>query len=65
MNIANVTIELAYSNNYTDPIEASFNFAISAKSCFNGFEAQIGNKIMKGIVKEKEEAKKEYKEGIQ
>ncbi len=38
-------------------IEAEFYFAISSDSCFDGFEAIIGQKIIKGNIKEKEEAK--------
>lgn len=64
-NIANIQIELYYHNNISKPIEASFYFAISCQSCFNDFEAQIGEKIMKGQIKEKEEAKQEYEKGIQ
>ena len=38
--------------------------SITNESCFYDFEAQIDDRIIKGEIKEKEEAKKEYESNI-
>jgi len=59
-SIATVECELDYVNDTNQVMEAIFYFSISADSCFDNFEAIIGTKVFKGIIKEKEEAKEEY-----
>ena len=59
-SIANVKLEQTYFNESNVPIETEFLFAISDDICFDSFEAHFDDKIVEGIIKEKEEAKKEY-----
>lgn len=46
-------------------IEAEYFFPISLKDCFDSFSAEFDNKIIKGVIKEKEEARKEYEDNKQ
>lgn len=46
-------------------IEAKYVFPLDENSTVCGFEAHINNKIIKGVVKEKEHAKREYREAIE
>lgn len=46
------------------PIEAKYVFPLDDSSTICGFEAYINNKLIKGVVKEKEHAKREYREAI-
>lgn len=45
-------------------LETEYFFPISIDACYDGFKARVGDKIIEGLVKEKEQAKKEYKETI-
>ncbi|KRX05201.1 hypothetical protein PPERSA_06835 [Pseudocohnilembus persalinus] len=59
-----ITISLIYENNYESKLlDSSFCFSIPADACFDEFTAQIGDKIVKGDIKEKQQAQKDYDEG--
>ena len=59
-NVAKVTLTQIYENPLEKLIETIYMFPISDKYCFVSLEAQVGEKKIKGVIKEKEEAKKEY-----
>ncbi|CAF4052927.1 unnamed protein product, partial [Adineta steineri] len=67
--IVDVTVEVVlyqvYYNMSSTPIEAKYVFPLDENSTVCGFEAHINNKIIKGVVKEKEQAKQEYREAIE
>ncbi len=63
-SIANVTLSLEYFNDSDKILNTNFFFAMSPHACFDGLKAIIGDKEIKGLVKQKEEAKKEYEEGL-
>lgn len=54
------TIEQVFVNERKNPLEISYTFPITETATVTGFKVQVGEKIMHGICKEKEEAKKEY-----
>ena len=54
-----------YHNTSAVPIEAKYVFPLDENCSVCGFEAHINNKIIKGVVKEKEQAKREYREAIE
>ncbi|CAF4077169.1 unnamed protein product [Rotaria sp. Silwood2] len=66
--IIDVTVEVVlyqvYYNMSSIPIEAKYVFPLDENSTVCGFEAHINNKVIKGVVKEKEQAKQEYREAI-
>ncbi|GBB90883.1 hypothetical protein RclHR1_00180021 [Rhizophagus clarus] len=64
--IAEVTISQTYKNIEKDTIEALYKFPIYEAAAICGFEAEIdGQRKVKGIVKESQEAAKEYTEAVQ
>ncbi|CAF3317195.1 unnamed protein product [Rotaria socialis] len=67
--IVDATVEVVlyqvYHNTSSTPIEAKYVFPLDENSTVCGFEAHINNKIIKGVVKEKEQAKQEYREAIE
>ncbi|CAF4385876.1 unnamed protein product, partial [Rotaria sp. Silwood2] len=67
--IVDATVEVilyqVYHNTNSTPIEAKYVFPLDENSTVCGFEAHINNKVIKGVVKEKEQAKQEYREAIE
>ena len=53
-----------YTNDTEAVLEVTYTFPISATATVTGFTAQIGDKIIKGKVKAKEEARKEYEKAM-
>ncbi|KAJ6250172.1 von willebrand factor a domain-containing protein 5a [Anaeramoeba flamelloides] len=53
-----------YQNNETVPIETVFVFPLDSKSAVNHFEVFLDGKKIKGVVKEKKQAKEEYENAI-
>lgn len=62
-NIAEFTIYQLYENNET-PAEIFYKFPTPAGASVYHFQATIDDKVVKTVIKEKEEAKKEYNEAI-
>ncbi|CAF1244398.1 unnamed protein product, partial [Didymodactylos carnosus] len=62
---AEVVLYQLYHNNSSQAIEAKYVFPLDEHSTVCGFEAHINNKVIVGVVKEKEQAKKEYREAIE
>ncbi|CAG8751245.1 4792_t:CDS:2, partial [Gigaspora rosea] len=64
LNLA--TVCQTYKNVENDTIEAIYKFPLHEAAAVHGFEAEIdGNRIIKGIIKEAEQAVKEYDEAVQ
>ncbi|KAH3743619.1 protein mono-ADP-ribosyltransferase PARP4 [Pelomyxa schiedti] len=62
--VGEVVILQEFHNTSATPIEAKYVFPLDEKSAVVGFEAFINHKHVIGVVKEKEQAHKEYKEAI-
>ena len=56
------TITQVYENNCDKLLDTTFMFPINDRACFANFEAEVGEKKIKGVVKEKEQAKTEFQE---
>ncbi|CAF3639751.1 unnamed protein product [Rotaria sp. Silwood1] len=67
--LVNVTAEVVlyqvYHNTDSIPIEAKYVFPFDENSSVCGFEVLINNIIIKCVVKEKEQTKREYREAIE
>ncbi len=63
--IGQVTIYQEYENTGTSTIEARYVFPLSDTACVCGFEAFINEKHLVGVCKEKQQARREYKEAIE
>ncbi len=57
-------IEQTYLNNTKDVLEVGYTFPIVETATVVGFEIHVGDKVLKGVCKEKEEAKKEYTQNL-
>ena len=62
--IGEIIVFQHYKNEGNSPIEAKYVFPLDEMSSVCGFEAFINGKHIIGTVKEKEQARKEYKEAI-
>ncbi|CAF1432983.1 unnamed protein product [Didymodactylos carnosus] len=62
---AEVVLYQLYHNNSSRPIEAKYVFPLDEHSTVCAFEAYINNKVIVGVVKEKEQARKEYRQAIE
>lgn len=60
--IADVTVTQTYVNDGTDRLEATYVFPGSNNSAVYGMTMVIGNRRIKGIIKEKEAARETYEE---
>ncbi|XP_051760823.1 LOW QUALITY PROTEIN: protein mono-ADP-ribosyltransferase PARP4-like [Ctenopharyngodon idella] len=63
--LCQVIIFQTYTNNSAVPIEAKYVFPLEETAAVCGFEAFINGKHVIGKVKEKEQARKEYKQAIE
>ena len=63
--IAEVTVKQTFVNHGKEPIEAAYVFPGSSKSAVYGMQMKIGDRVIQAVVKEKEEAKKEFKSNKQ
>lgn len=57
-------IEQTFKNDTNNVLEVGYTFPIVETATVIGFEINVGDKILKGKCKEKEEAKKEYQRNI-
>ena len=57
-------IEQTFKNDTKNVLEVGYTFPIVETATVIGFEINVGDKILKGKCKEKEEAKKEYQRNI-
>lgn len=60
--IADTYVTQVYENNGAKPINATYVFPASTKVSVHGMTMQIGDKIIKAQIKEKEEAKQEFEQ---
>uniref|UniRef100_A0A8C8EL23 Poly [ADP-ribose] polymerase n=1 Tax=Oncorhynchus tshawytscha TaxID=74940 RepID=A0A8C8EL23_ONCTS len=63
--LSQVIIFQTYTNQSTVPIEAKYVFPLDDSAAVCGFEAFINGKHVMGQVKEKQQARKEYKQAIE
>lgn len=61
-NVARIQLTQQYQNLCHNFLEAEYFFPVRTQACFSEFRAEFDGKIVRGVVKEKEEAQQEYKE---
>jgi hypothetical protein len=62
--IAQVTVTQVFRNTFTDPIEAVYTFPLDGGSVVSHFEMQVGERTLRGIVKERGAARREYQQAL-
>jgi len=63
-NVSRVLYTQEFYNDDAVNLEVEFFFPISPEACFDSFEAKFKDTVIKGVVKEKEQAKEEYKQEV-
>ena len=63
-SIARVTLTQVYVNRANDAVNTEYTFPINDLGIFDNFEAVFEDRTVKGVIKKKEVAKKEFKEGV-
>jgi len=63
-NVARVYYTQVYYNDSNSLFETEFFFPISTDACFDSFEAKFQDTVIKGVIKEKQEAKELYQEAL-
>ncbi|NIA14545.1 MAG: VWA domain-containing protein [Nitrospiraceae bacterium] len=58
--IARVTLTQRFSNPYEEPIEAVYTFPMSDRAAVDSMTMTIGDRVIKGLIKEREEARRIY-----
>jgi len=63
--IARVTLTQQFENPYQEPIEAVYRFPMSDRGAVDRMTMTIGERVIKGVIKEREEARRIYEEAKQ
>ena len=62
--VAHVTLEQKFTNPFTEALEATYIFPMSGGAAVSAFELHVGKRVIKGIVKERGEARATYQKAI-
>jgi Ca-activated chloride channel family protein len=60
--VARVTVTQEFGNPYTEPIEAVYTFPMSDRAAVDAMTMTIGDRIIKGVIKKREEARQIYED---
>ncbi len=64
-NISRVEVTQSFENPFTEPLEAIYVFPLPDESAVDQMEIKIGDRIIKGNIKKREEAKQIYEQAKQ
>ncbi|MCC6153636.1 MAG: VWA domain-containing protein, partial [Candidatus Hydrogenedentes bacterium] len=60
--VARVTLTQRFGNPYSEPIEAVYTFPMSDRAAVDTMLMKVGNRVIRGNIKEREEAQKIYQQ---
>jgi Ca-activated chloride channel family protein len=63
--VAEVTIEQKFGNPFSETIEAVYVFPLAGGSAVSRFEIQIGERVVRGRMEERAEARRQYADALQ
>jgi Ca-activated chloride channel family protein len=63
--IAEITMQQTFQNLFEEALEAVYIFPLSGSAAVTRFELKVGSRTVKGIVKEREEAKRDYQRALE
>ncbi|MBD3287094.1 VWA domain-containing protein, partial [candidate division WOR-3 bacterium] len=63
--IARVNVTQHFTNPYEDPIEAVYVFPLPENAAVDGMTMKIGDKVIKGVIKKREEAREIYEAAVE
>ena len=64
-NVSRVEVVQRFTNPYNTPLEATYQFPLPDESAVDDMEIRIGDRVIKGVIKKREEAKKIYNKAKQ
>lgn len=64
-NLSRVEVVQTFSNPYNTPLEAVYKFPLPDEAAVDDMEIRIGDRIIRGVIKKREEAKQIYQEAKQ
>jgi Ca-activated chloride channel family protein len=64
-NVARVEVKQQFTNPYQEPLEAIYKFPLPDEAAVDDMEIQIGNRVIRGVIKKREEAKQIYEQAKQ
>ncbi|MBI3855076.1 MAG: VWA domain-containing protein [Planctomycetes bacterium] len=63
--VAEISMEQKFRNPFTEALEAVYLFPLPGGAAVSAFELKVGARVIKGVVKERDEARRSYVEAIQ
>jgi Ca-activated chloride channel family protein len=63
--VAEITMEQKFHNPFTQALEAVYIFPLPGGVAVSAFEMKVGGRVIKGVVKERGEARRTYQEAVQ
>jgi len=63
--VAHVTLEQKFHNPFAEALEATYIFPMSGGSAVSAFELKVGKRVIKGVVKERGEARATYQKALE
>jgi Ca-activated chloride channel homolog len=63
--LAHVTINQKFHNPFNDHLEAVYIFPLSGGCAVSAFQMKVGDRIVEGVVREREQARAEYQQAMQ
>ena len=64
-NLSRVEVKQTFTNPYTEPLEAIYQFPLPEDAAVDDMEIRIGDRVIRGIIKKREEAKQIYERAKQ
>jgi Ca-activated chloride channel family protein len=64
-NVSRVEVTQTFQNPFKNPIEATYVFPLPDEAAVDDMEIKVGDRIIRGIIKKREEAKKIYEQAKQ
>ncbi len=62
--VAQVTVKQVFQNNTADHMEAVYIFPLAAGSAISSFNMKVGDRVIKGVVEERAEARRQYQQAV-
>ncbi|MCU0552756.1 MAG: protein kinase [Leptolyngbya sp. Prado105] len=64
-NVSRVEVTQTFSNPYQTPLEAVYTFPLPDEAAVDDMEIRVGNRIIRGLIKQRQEAQKMFDEAKQ
>lgn len=62
--ISHVTVEQTFENALRKPLEATYVFPLPDRSAVTRFQLHVGDRVVEGVLQEREKAREEYEQAI-